>query len=359
MIHQAQKLQNQYHIKLFGSAWSPPAWMKTSHQLNEGAIRGKPGEKYYQLFAEYLVCFLNEYSNRNTSIWGLTVLNEPDICHEHDPKFPSICLSMNGIQQRDFIKHNLGPLLFGSANKTGHHKDLILMAYDFNLDHIENFVTPILTDPEASKYIAGIGFHWYSTNDATRRQLDNIHQRYPNKFLLATEASLIGKGVGNGDWAKFNHYVDDIMKDLNQNSVGWVDWSLAKDPQGNPNWVHSPVDPAVIIDPSVPEYIKQPMYYAVGHFSRFIPPGSIRLHHSLLTIQQKHSTETSEATEVIYHSPTIQVTVFSRPDNGTVVQVFNPTKHPYTILIHDHDHHNNSMMAIVEAEALKTFIYYY
>lgn len=29
------------------------------------------------------------------------------------------------------------------------------------------------------------------------------------------------------------------------------------------------------------EFYKQPMFYALGHFSRFLPPGSRRVHHKL------------------------------------------------------------------------------
>ena len=49
----AQEYSNQT-VKLFGSAWSAPAWMKTNHELNHGGfLIGQPGGKYYKLFAEY------------------------------------------------------------------------------------------------------------------------------------------------------------------------------------------------------------------------------------------------------------------------------------------------------------------
>ena len=301
-------------------------------------------------------------------MWGLTVLNEPDVCHEHDNTFPWTCLAMNGTQQRDFIKHDLGPLLFGSFNNNSQYKDLVLMAYDTGLKDMLSYVTPILSDPEAAKYVAGLGFHWYTTTAENRRQLDELNEKYPNKFQLATEASLGGSPNGDGNWEKFNHYVDDIIKDLNQHSVGWVDWSLAKDPQGNPNWAHNRIDPSIVVNPTVPEYYKQPMYYAVGHFSRFITPGSIRLHHSIannIIVKQEHyqqskNEKNKNETSIDVHLPLVQVTVFIRPDNGTVVQVFNPTTQTATIEIHDLAIHpiNNSMTAIVESEALQTFIYY-
>ena len=54
----AQKL-SPHEIKLFGSPWSPPAWMKTNHKFNEsGSLRGEVGGDYYQTWANYFVRFV-------------------------------------------------------------------------------------------------------------------------------------------------------------------------------------------------------------------------------------------------------------------------------------------------------------
>jgi glucosylceramidase len=51
----AQKL-SPHQIKLFGSPWSPPAWMKTNHKFQAGGqLRGEVGGEYYQIFADYFV----------------------------------------------------------------------------------------------------------------------------------------------------------------------------------------------------------------------------------------------------------------------------------------------------------------
>ncbi len=51
----AQKL-SPHNIKLFGSPWSPPAWMKTNHKFDGGApLRGEVGGEYYQTGANYFV----------------------------------------------------------------------------------------------------------------------------------------------------------------------------------------------------------------------------------------------------------------------------------------------------------------
>lgn len=43
-------------------------------------------------------------------------------------------------------------------------------------------------DPEASKYVSGIGVHWYKNNLMPASVLTTTHELFPDLFLLATEA---------------------------------------------------------------------------------------------------------------------------------------------------------------------------
>ena len=52
--------------------------------------------------------------------------------------------------------------------------------------------------------------------------------------------------------------------------TGWVDWNLALDMDGGPNWVENFVDAPIIINAAEDEFYKQPMYYALGHISRYM-----------------------------------------------------------------------------------------
>lgn len=64
---------------------------------------------------------------------------------------------------------------------------------------------------------------------------------------------------------------------LNEDSVGWIDWNLVLDEQGGPNWVENYVDAPIIVNATVGEFYKQPVYYALSHFSKYIPRGSVRI----------------------------------------------------------------------------------
>ncbi|KAJ3335367.1 hypothetical protein HDU91_002219, partial [Kappamyces sp. JEL0680] len=101
-----------------------------------------------------------------------------------------------------------------------------------------------LDDPAAAAYIAGTAVHWYNDEDyilnlplSSTDQLDKHHERYPNKFILASEACEgylppgLGTGAGtkldspNTQWDRATNYARDIIDDLNHWVVGWTDWS--------------------------------------------------------------------------------------------------------------------------------------
>jgi glucosylceramidase len=64
---------------------------------------------------------------------------------------------------------------------------------------------------------------------------------------------------------------------MNNWAVGWVDWNLALDEGGGPNWSGNFVDSPIIVNNTIDEFYKQPMFYAMGHFSKYIPENSVRV----------------------------------------------------------------------------------
>jgi glucosylceramidase len=152
-----------------------------------------------------------------------------------------------------------------------------------------------MSDPVAAQYVDGVGFHWYNEVDDLIPgffYVNNVHEDHPQIFLLATEASagaipnqfgiesLVGpQGPFPGDWTRGAVYGHDILQDLENWSVGWTDWNIVLNPAGGPNWIGNFVDAPIITDAtSNSTFHVQPMYYHLGHFSAFIPPGSVRIH---------------------------------------------------------------------------------
>ena len=69
--------RSKREVKLFGSPWSAPGWMKTSNSTVGGQLKGKAGNNYHKTWADYFVKFLGAYEKNGLKLWGVTVENEP------------------------------------------------------------------------------------------------------------------------------------------------------------------------------------------------------------------------------------------------------------------------------------------
>ena len=137
------------NLSLFVSPWSPPAWMKDNDSMIHG---GKLKAEFRQSWANYYVKFIKGYEDLGIPVWGLTVQNEPMARQRWES-----CI-YTADEERDFIRDYLGPAL--QREGLGLKK---LIAWDHNRDMIYQRAMTILNDPEAAKYVWGIGFHWYET----------------------------------------------------------------------------------------------------------------------------------------------------------------------------------------------------
>ncbi|XP_075534862.1 lysosomal acid glucosylceramidase-like [Dermacentor variabilis] len=300
----------------FGSSWSSPAWMKTSNALEgRGFLIGEPGGPYYKAWAKYYVRFVQEYERHGIPIWGLTTQNEPTTGFL--PGFRWQTLGFTAASQRDFIKLDLGPALAEAGYSADKLKVMILDDSRIVLPH---WTDVVLGDPEAAKYVQGVAVHWYMDSFVGPRVLDKVHDSFPDKFILGTEACTgsaikTEDNVKLGSWKRAELYARDILEDLNHWVSGWMDWNLALNVEGGPNWANNFVDSPIIVNASAQEFYKQPMYYALGHFSKALPRGSVRIDSQL---QQSHFLEENSAT-----STNLTYAAFRTPDSALVVIVLN------------------------------------
>lgn len=265
---------SKHNISLFGSPWSSPAWMKTNRNMTgKGTVIGKPGGKYFKAWAQYFVKFLQAYKDVGIDIWGITAQNEPSDGLIYD--FPFQCLGWTPEMQRDFIAKDLGPALEESG--FGHVK---LMILDDVRTFLPYWAEVVLHDKSAAKYVSGIAVHWYEDLFIPAVALDDTYRQFGRDyFLLATEAceqDIVNKSrsVRLGSWHSAERYFVDIVEDLKHGVAGWVDWNIALDMEGGPNWMGNYADSPIIVNSDKAEFYKQPMFYAMGHFSKFVPPGA-------------------------------------------------------------------------------------
>jgi glucosylceramidase len=254
-------------LVLFVSPWSPPAWMKDNNDMLHG---GKLLPAYRQSWANYYTRFIKAYEALGIKVWGLTVQNEPMA----KQKWESCIFTAE--DERDFIKNFLGPTLVKNGMK-----DKKLIAWDHNRDLMYQRASTILNDPEAAKYVWGIGYHWYETFQDGGMQFDNerrVAEAFPGKQLIFTEGcndSFKMDSISN--WSLGEKYGYSMLNDFNSGTVAWTDWNILLDETGGPNHVGNFCFAPIIADTKKGELIYTNSYYYIGHFSRFIRPGAKRI----------------------------------------------------------------------------------
>ena len=252
-------------LNIVASPWSPPYWMK---QLDItycvlGCLLCNLRNEYKATWALYFSKFISAYyAEAGIDIWGVTVQNEPGACP----------LDYEGMHftpetERDFLKTYLGPQL------SKDHPKLKILIYDHNKDHVVEWAKTIYTDADATKYAWGTAVHWYSGD-----QFDNLnttHFLFPNKPILATEATVAReKNPKNPLWSHGEHYAHDIIGDMNNWVVGFIDWNLLLDMLGGPDHAgpkecEGPIkcgsDAMLLADAENQVVYPQVFYYYVGH----------------------------------------------------------------------------------------------
>jgi glucosylceramidase len=252
---------------LYVSPWSPPAFMKnTKNMLNGGRLL----PEFYQAWANYYVKFINSYEKEGIPVWGLTVQNEPMAKQTWES-----CI-YTAEEERDFVKKYLGPTL-----KKAELGDKKITVWDHNRDLLSQRASTILDDPEASKYVWGIGFHWYeswSGGDPMFENVGKVHEMYPDKNLLFTEGCVEKFDYSKLQlWANGERYGKSMIHDFNNGTVGWTDWNILLDENGGPNHVGNFCFSPIHGDTRTGALIYTPSYYYIGHFSKFIGKNAKRI----------------------------------------------------------------------------------
>lgn len=256
-------------IKIMGSPWSAPAWMKTNKEFKGGNLR----KDCYQVYAQYIANYIKAMKAEGIVIDAITPQNEP----LHGGNNPSMV--MEAVDQADFIKNHLGPVFAAENIKTK------IIVYDHNADR-PDYPLAILSDPDAAKYVDGSAFHLYG---GTINALSQVHDAHPDKHIYFTEQWVGGPGNFQED---LKWHTENLIIGATRNwSRNVLEWNLAADPNYDP---HTPGGctsclGALTIGSNVTRNVA---YYIIAHASRFARPGSVRINSSqtssLLTVAFKN-----------------------------------------------------------------------
>ena len=348
IIKDAMKISKD-GFKLISSPWTAPPWMKDNNDWRGGKLL----PQYRQTWALYFEKYIKAYKKEGIDIWGVTVENEP---LGNNNNWESMHYSPE--EMTEFVKDFLGPHL--EKNGLGSIK---ILGYDQNRgEELEKWANVMYKDEASSKYFDGMAVHWYaSTYDYFPASLQHTYKLAPQKYLINTEACVDAdvphwkddnwywskEATDWGwDWAaeneKYLHpkyvpvyrYAGDIIGCLNNRVDGWIDWNMALNKQGGPNWFKNWCTAPVIVDEEKDEVYFTPLYYTLAHFSKFIRPGAVRIG---------------------FENPDkdLMVTAAQNPDGSIAVIIFNPgeKEKSFSLALQ-----KQNVKAIISAKAIQTIV---
>jgi len=276
LLRQALALNPQ--LKVIGSPWSAPAWMKTNQSLIGGRLIDEP--RIYVAYARYFVEFVRAYERARVPVYAVTVQNEPQ--NRNPNGYPGMDLP---VAQEAKLIEALGPALRAAGLHTK------ILGYDHNWSEHPGDIasTPPGEDPEteyptdllnssAGRWIAGTAFHCYS-GDPSRQTA--LHNAFPDKGIWFTECS--GSHGPNDPPAQV---FSDTLKWHARNLVlgvtrNWgrtvVNWNLALDPAGGPHLGGCDTCSGVVTVGPGQTVTENAEYYTLGHLARFVRPGAVRI----------------------------------------------------------------------------------
>jgi glucosylceramidase len=246
-------------IKILGSPWSAPLWMKT----NNASIGGSLKTEYFAAYAKYFVKYIQSMKSEGITIDAITIQNEPLYAGNN----PSMYMSPE--DQALFIKQNLGPAFEAAGINTK------IIIYDHNCDQ-PGYPLTILRDADAARYVDGSAFHLYGgTIDA----LSTVHNEFPNKSLYFTEQWV---GAPGNLAIDLKWHVETLIIGATRNwSRNVLEWNMVSDPNYDPHTEGgcNQCLGAVTLNGNL--VTRNPAYYILAHSAKFVRPGSVRIDSNL------------------------------------------------------------------------------
>jgi glucosylceramidase len=243
-------------IKMMGTPWSPPGWMKTSGSMIGGSLNASS----YTALAGYFVKYLQAYAAAGVPVDYISLQNEP---LNVPTDYPG--MSMAATEQLNFLGNYMLPALKAADLNTR------VLVYDHNWDqpvYPETVLgnTAIATSPS----VAGTAWHWYGGPPGA---MTTVHNRFPGLKNYVTEAS-------GGTWIADEVQTDFemIVHSMRNWASSYVKWGLALDQNRGPNdGGCNTCTPLVTVNSQTGAATYPIDYFTLGHFSKFVVPGSTQV----------------------------------------------------------------------------------
>ncbi|MCB0978668.1 MAG: hypothetical protein KDB02_14545 [Acidimicrobiales bacterium] len=262
------------HLKVMGSPWTAPPWMKvsdvTSRNPHPHYAAGYLDPARYQDYATYFVKWIEAFQANGVPIESITMQNEP-----LNP-WNSVSMLMPWDQQQAFVRDALGPALAAA----GLHTKVYAFDHNFNYDgwpSQDDYPIRVYSDPAAARFLTGAAYHDYG---GTSEELLDIHAKAPDKGLLFTESSL---GLWNDGRNLAARLVPDAIHFGTEMSTRWnqgvIVWNLMLDANGGPNRPGGcrTCFGAVDLGTDGHTITRNSHYIVIGHLASVVRPGAVRI----------------------------------------------------------------------------------
>lgn len=273
------------NLKIIASPWTCPKWMKVNNLRDlepfDSWTSGQLNPKYYQIYAEYFVKYLQAMAAHGVTVNAITMQNEPL------NRGNSASLFMTWQEQKEFVKA-LGPAIRDAGI------DVEIIAFDHNFNYDSNkpecrdqwgYPLHIYEDEQAAQYLTGAAYHAYGGN---KEEMKRVRDARPDKGLYFTEQSIGAWGYSfEGDFIWFMREVG--IGVLNYDCKAIIVWNYMLDDKRGPyrpggcSMCYGAVNLSTRDYATVERYSH---YYEIAHFSKVFATGAQRIHIEQSTAQQ-------------------------------------------------------------------------
>ena len=258
LMREAEKCKGS-SIELLLSPWSPPAYMKTNGEMNNG---GKLKDEYYDRWAKYMLKFTEEMQKEGFAVRWISVQNEPEAIQTWDS------CKYSAKEEAVFAGDYLGPQL-----EEHNLSDIRILVWDHNKENAYERASEILSYENAEKFVSGIAVHWYTGDHF--ENLGLIREKYPNKEIVFTEGCVEYSRFGDSNEVyKAEMYAHDMIGNFRNGISAYLDWNLLLDFKGGPNHVGNYCDAPIMCSENFEDIKKNLSYYYIGHFSKYVKRGA-------------------------------------------------------------------------------------
>lgn len=265
-------------VRVVGSVWSPPHWMKTNNNQRRG---GHLKPEYYRHFAKYLVEWvLHVKEEYGIDMYAIGPQNELAFREPYDSCVytPEEYAALLPIIGEEFGKAGLETKIFGPEDMTKH------------LDRTMSYVRAVEESPAASAVLDIIATHGYSDGIESTGSLAESSEFWnaikdygkphwmtetgpqaadnrwvdggPDGRTVAYDNQGVPQGLEPGAMSAVGGRLHYAL--VYGNTSGWIFWQITSDRMT----VHA------LMTDGQPDN----KYYAAKHFWRWIRPGAVRIH---------------------------------------------------------------------------------